>query len=252
MVCETEIPGPSSAVAHSHFQNREFVNLLETRHSGGHILYFVQYFILFPTLPCSLSLLQKNVISTQKLTVLLCALLRWQSQSNISISSTDIWQKFSSCSRGGTSTCGIWSRPTLTIPPAMWLWMNNTSNIYEICMTVWTLISSSSGHWCNILTSMHITPGGTPAICKLKHKGNTDLPNPTPSSPSPLHPNISLFFTEATLPTEQPQAIWCCPKNCLSSKADPSQWYQWKGWRKKEQKGNNHEAFKEKRNWVFF
>lgn len=51
MVCETEIQGPSITVAHSHFQNTEFVNLLGTGYTRGTILYFILYFILFPTLP---------------------------------------------------------------------------------------------------------------------------------------------------------------------------------------------------------
>lgn len=64
MVCETEIQGSSIIAAHSHFQSREFVNLLGTGYTRGLILYFIQYFILFPTLPYLLSLLQKSVIST--------------------------------------------------------------------------------------------------------------------------------------------------------------------------------------------
>lgn len=56
MACETAMQGPSIIAAHSHLQNRELLNLLGTGHTRGHILYFIQYFILFPTLPCLLSL----------------------------------------------------------------------------------------------------------------------------------------------------------------------------------------------------
>lgn len=58
--CETEIQGPSINAAHSHIQSREFVNLLGTGYTRGYILYFIQYFILFPILPCLLSLLWKK------------------------------------------------------------------------------------------------------------------------------------------------------------------------------------------------
>lgn len=76
----------------------------------------------------------------------------------------------------------------------MWLQVNNTANIYEICMTVSTSFSSSSGYWCSILTSKCITPRCTQATRNSKCKGNTELLKLTPSSPSFIYPTISLHF----------------------------------------------------------
>lgn len=122
-------------------------------------------------------------------------------------------------------------------------------------MHAWTFISSSSGHWCNILTSKHITPGGTPGICKLKHKGSTDLPKPTPSSPSPIYPSISLFSPEPTLPTEQPQnnkLFDVALRTANHQRPIPPNGTSGKARERRSRKENTHEAFTEKTNVAFF
>lgn len=126
--------------------------------------------------------------------------------------------------------------------------MNNISNIYEICRTV----CSSTGHWCNILTSMHNIAGGTPAICKLKHKGNTDFPKPTPSSPSPMYPSISLFSPEATLPTEQPELFDVALRTANHKRLIPPNGTSGKAGERRSRKENAHEGFKEKTNCAYF
>lgn len=99
---------------------------------------------------------------------------------------------------------------------------------------------------------MHNIAGGTPAICKLKHKGNTDFPKPTPSSPSPMYPSISLFSPEATLPTEQPELFDVALRTANHKRLIPPNGTSGKAGERRSRKENAHEGFKEKTNCTYF
>lgn len=124
--------------------------------------------------------------------------------------------------------------------------MNNAANIYEIRMTAWPCTSSSSGHWCNTLTSDHVFPGGTPATRSSKHKVDTDL------KLTPIYTHVFLSVSlAATLTTQLPLAARCCPHNSISPKEGPPKQYQWKGWRKKDQKEKCPGNFHGEKKWSF-